>query len=46
MIYLLFGAIGFLAAGFTGVAIEEFAEAECMGDLSKIGRNHGYIYEL
>jgi hypothetical protein len=23
--------------------IEEFAEAECMGDLSKIARNYGYI---
>tara|TARA_R110002072_G_scaffold152445_1_gene302096 strand:+ start:5111 stop:5419 length:309 start_codon:yes stop_codon:yes gene_type:complete len=22
--------------------IEEFAEAECMGDLAKIARNHGY----
>ena len=26
--------------------IEEFAEAECMGDLEKIARNHGYEYEL
>ena len=26
--------------------IEEFAEAECMGDLAKIARNHGYDYEL
>tara|TARA_R110000782_G_scaffold44639_1_gene99696 strand:+ start:135 stop:305 length:171 start_codon:yes stop_codon:yes gene_type:complete len=23
--------------------IEEFAEAECMGDLAKIARNYGYI---
>jgi len=23
--------------------IEEFAEAECMGDLAKIARNHGYV---
>jgi cell division protein FtsB len=23
--------------------IEEFAEAECMGDLGKIARNYGYI---
>jgi hypothetical protein len=22
--------------------IQEFAEAECMGDLAKIARNHGY----
>jgi hypothetical protein len=26
--------------------IEEFAEAECMGDLAKIARNHGYDYDL
>ena len=23
--------------------IEEFAEAECMGDLAKIARNYGYV---